>query len=133
MLEYLKFVKIYLDDILVHSQTIKEHFYHLQTVFKILHSNNAAINFSKSIFCSDKVSYLGQNISSDGIRPDIKRIISFKIPTIKYKRDLQRLIGFLNWFRPFIRDFAKKMYPLYEKLKSSSKFSLNNSEEPTIL
>lgn len=132
LLGHLEFVKIYLDDIIVHFNSLSSHHGHLHTVFNILRENKAQINFNKSVFCSEEVIYLGHVISKDGISSDIKRVTSFKIPTIKTKRDLQKLLGFLNWFKPFIRDFTNRLNIFYGKLKNTEKFSLADSDTKTM-
>lgn len=89
----------------------------MKIVFSILQKSQAEINFKKSAFCSKEIVYLGHVISGEGIRPDTNRIDKFKIPTIKNKRDLQKLLGLLNWFRPFIPNFSKKLNDIYDRLK----------------
>ena len=120
LLGHLKFVKVYLDDILVHSKTITEHKEHLKTVFKILKDNTAEINFDKSKFCQNEVRYLGRVIDKNGIRPDLARINNFKIPLINTKKNLQKLLGLLNWFKPFIKNFSINIEPLYQKLEKNN-------------
>ncbi|KAG0436691.1 Retrovirus-related Pol polyprotein from transposon 17.6 [Dictyocoela muelleri] len=44
------FVKIFLDDILIHSRDFESHTKYLTTILKIFKNNNVAINFDKSRF-----------------------------------------------------------------------------------
>lgn len=48
------FVKIFLDDILVFSQTREEHYEHLEQILEIIKNNNIAINIEKSVFSRKK-------------------------------------------------------------------------------
>lgn len=68
------YVKIYLDDILIHSKSIQEHVLHLKTVFQRLTTADASINFEKSNFAQYSVKYLGNEISEKGIKPDVRRV-----------------------------------------------------------
>lgn len=49
-LGHLKFVFIYLDDILIFSDSETEHLEHLSTVFKSLRKHNISINYDKCVF-----------------------------------------------------------------------------------
>lgn len=91
LLGHLKFVKIYLDDILVHSKSLPDHLQHLKCVSNILHENIAEINFNKSVFCTTEVKYLGHILSKNGSHPDTSRIESLIIPNIRSKRDIQKI------------------------------------------
>lgn len=50
------FIKIYLDDILIHSKNKDEHYKHLEEVLNILKYNNVSINLEKSTFGANEVS-----------------------------------------------------------------------------
>ena len=69
-----KFVIVYLDDILVFSNTVSEHKDHLRTVFEILRTNVLFINKKKSEFFQTRLEYLGHMISADEIAVDPKKI-----------------------------------------------------------
>ncbi len=68
------FVSVYLDNLLVLSCTIQEHYQHINTVLEILERTIICINFEKSTFCKNKVTYLGHEISENDIRADLSRI-----------------------------------------------------------
>lgn len=72
-------------------------------VLEKLKKNNVSINFNKSQFAVDEVKYLGYIINKNGIKADISRINKLKnIRTPKSKKDIQKLLGFINRFRPYI-------------------------------
>lgn len=57
------------------------------------------------------------------IKPDITKIDFIKSNfTPKTKKQLQRLLGAINWFRPFIMHFSDKISTITDKLKGSKKF-----------
>ncbi|XP_052117210.1 uncharacterized protein LOC127747411 [Arachis duranensis] len=60
-----RFVVVYLDDIVVYSNTLEEHAEHLRTVFKILRENNLYVKKEKCSFAREEVNFLG-HIIKDG-------------------------------------------------------------------
>ncbi|KAG0420320.1 Retrovirus-related Pol polyprotein from transposon 17.6 [Dictyocoela roeselum] len=118
---------IYLDDILIYSKNISDHLKHLNTVLKRLITHGVSINYEKSKFGLESVKYLGHVITPEGIKPEISKIEAFELKPIKTKKQLERLLGFLNWFRPFIPRLSQRTASLYETLKSNSR-SINISE-----
>ena len=65
-----------------------------------------------------EVRYLGQIISEDSVRPDIGKINIKKLTQIpKTHKQLKSLIGYCNWFRPYIKNLSLFLAPLNEKLK----------------
>ena len=115
-------VWVYLDDILVASESLEKHKLDLKKVFQILQQNNASVNFKKSQFCLTEIKFLGQVISQSGIRADISRVNELHLEPPRSKKELQRLLGTLNWFRPFVRNASKKLLPLTDKLSMLKNF-----------
>ena len=104
----LNYVKVYLDDILIHFETEKDHLIHIETVLKILKSNGLSINTNKSKFFKKSVKYLGSIVSAERIKPDTQKMEETIFQEPKTLKHLQRILGFLNYFRPFIPNFSKK-------------------------
>ena len=63
------FVAIYMDDLLIFSETLEDHWKHVNRVMEILQSENIQIGWNKAVFCKEEVEYLGVVFSSKGIRP----------------------------------------------------------------
>ncbi|KAG0442034.1 Transposon Ty3-G Gag-Pol polyprotein [Dictyocoela muelleri] len=117
----LSFVKVYLDDIVVHSCSEEEHHHHLEIVMNIINENFLKINLEKSEFYKEEIYFLGHLISCKGIRPDCRTLESFKIGKPKTKKHIQRILGFLNYFRCFIPNFSAKTTFLSELIKKEEK------------
>ena len=69
-----KGVLVFIDDILVHSATLEEHVNLLRQVFQRLHEHQLKIKLSKCSFARPSLTYLGHEISGDGVRTDNKNI-----------------------------------------------------------
>jgi hypothetical protein len=116
------FVQIYLDDILIYSKTAEEHARHLDFVFSTLRENGIYLNPKKCEFNKAEVRFLGHLVSKDGVRPDPAKVEVMKqwpVPTDRH--ELYRFLGFANYFRVFIRDYATIASPLYPLTQISSK------------
>ncbi|KAG0435340.1 Retrovirus-related Pol polyprotein from transposon 17.6 [Dictyocoela muelleri] len=114
-------VILYLDDILIYSRNKSEHYQQLKKVFEILEGHKVSINFEKCIFNADKINFLGHEISKDGIRPNISKLENFEFKKPRSKKQLEKILGFVNWYRPFIQNLSILTAPLYEKLKGKDK------------
>jgi len=64
------FVVVYLDDIVVYSQTIDKHVEHLSQVFQALRSNELYVKKEKCSFAQEEVMFLGHIIRRGKIRMD---------------------------------------------------------------
>ncbi|KAG0435873.1 Transposon Tf2-6 polyprotein, partial [Dictyocoela muelleri] len=119
----LEYVKIFIDDLLISSDTIEEHYNHLKEVIKRLDENNISVNFNKSNFFKEEVIYLGNKISRNGIQADIRRVDSIKLKmpnTGKVtSKKIKSIIGSLEWFRPFISNLSSKINKLHNKTKKN--------------
>ena len=68
--EYLeRFVLIFLDDILVYSQNIKEHIKYLRKVLGKLREHRLYVKGSKCEFVKSWIQFQGQQITSGGMNP----------------------------------------------------------------
>ncbi|KAG0420263.1 Transposon Tf2-9 polyprotein, partial [Dictyocoela roeselum] len=110
----------YIDDILIASDDIKTHISDLKRLFNILFKHNFGINFEKCEFAKSSVTFLGHIVSDKGIKPDISKIESFKYKKPRTRKQLERLLGFINWFRISIPNLSLKTAKFYGKLKQNT-------------
>src|SRR5690606_6759717 len=126
--EYLdQFVVVYLDDILIYSRNKEEHIDHVKKVMKKLMDAQLQAKLSKCEFFKDEVEFLGFVISSKGIAMDpkkVKVIQEWKTPASVH--DIQVFLGFANFYRRFIRNFAKEVAPITKLLKKDIPFNWDN-------
>ena len=73
-----KFCLIYIDDIVIYSKDVDEHFQHLKMVFSQLRAARLKLKPSKCEFYHAKLEYLGHVISSDGVRTNPKKVEAVK-------------------------------------------------------
>ncbi|KAL0152770.1 hypothetical protein M9458_052493 [Cirrhinus mrigala] len=116
------FVIVYIDDILIYSHDLQEHRSHVLQVLQRLCEHQLFLKLEKCEFHQSSVSFLGYVISGDGVRMEqnkVSAISQWKEPqTIK---ELQRFLGFANFYRRFIRNFSLLATPLTALLKGTKK------------
>lgn len=113
-----EFVTIYVNDIIIMSSTLEEHYEHLRRVFRRFKEYNVTVNLEKCKFFQSEVKFLGHIISTEGIRMDpekVEAVMRFRPPI--NKREVQKYLGFLNFYRKYIKGFADLIQPLTELLK----------------
>ena len=112
----------YLDDILCYGRSFEEHVVNLKIVLKRLKSRGIKLRPDKCQFCKPEIRYLGRLISSTGYRPDPEDTSSlekFRTPP-KTVGEVRTLLGFLGYYRNYVKDFSRKLKPVYDLLKTDS-------------
>ena len=108
------FIQVYMDDLMIYSKTPEEHLKHLRFVFETLKTNVIYLNPKKCEFNKSEVRFLGHLVSRRGVRPDPAKVSVMKSwPAPTNKQELYRFLGFANYFRQFIRNYATIASPLY--------------------
>ncbi|KAE8988439.1 hypothetical protein PR001_g22038 [Phytophthora rubi] len=98
LLRDLPYVRVYLDDILVISETFEEHMEHLRVVFTRLSDAGLTLHPKKSKICADSVDYLGYRLSEGGIEPIPSKMTAITaIAPPRHRRDLRRFVGIGRW------------------------------------
>ena len=117
-----KFCSVYLDDILVFSDTLKEHKAHVRTIERI-QSAGLQIDIKKSEFHEQEIKFLGVLVGVNGLQmgPEkVKAIIDWSTPcTIK---QVLSFLGFCNFYQRFIKDFTCIADPLTQLTKKDHSF-----------
>lgn len=97
------FCTVYINDVPVYSNSVKEHKKHVCAVLEKLKEAGLQLDIDKSKFFVTEVKYLGLIISTEGIRMDAQKvqvIKDWKRP--RSVKDVQTFLGFANFYRRFI-------------------------------
>ena len=121
--EYLDiFCVVYLDDILIFSESPEEHVVHVKKVLSKLRENHLYAKLEKCAFAVREVDFLGYTISDTGIAMD-QRVTSIQTwPTPANIKELQSFLGFTNFYCMFIAYYTKIALPLFNLLKKNVEF-----------
>jgi hypothetical protein len=110
---------IYIDDVLIFSKSIEEHWKHLNAFLEIIKVNGLVVSITNIKLFQNKVRILGYNIYQWMINPiDIQFVDKF-LDVILDKTQLQRFLGSLNYVVEFYQNLRKQCKPLFDRLKDS--------------
>ena len=123
-----KFVIVYLDDILIFSETPEEHTDHVRQVLQKLRDTELFAKAEKCEFGKSEVEFLGYVVSPGGVRMDPKKVEAVTDwPVPRSVKELQTFLGFINFYRRFIWNFAKTAAPLTNLLRQNVPFRIDST------
>ena len=111
---HLNWCIIYLDDIIVYSETPEEHLQRLEAVFQKISKAGLKLKPSKCEFFRPEITYLGHVVSSRGIATDPKKIRAIQQwPRPTTVTEVRRFTGLTNYYRKFVHGYARVARPLH--------------------
>eukprot|EP00833_Pecoramyces_ruminatium_P015176 jgi/Orpsp1_1/1189208/evm.model.d7180000070286.1 len=116
-------VFIYIDDLVVFSDSYEQHVKDLAKVFNILKDNGLKLNLEKCHFFQQEVELLGHILSTAGIKPIPEKVLVIAnwLPPSNVSK-LRSFLGAVGYYRKFIKDFAQLASPLFKLLKKNTIF-----------
>ncbi|KAK3571176.1 hypothetical protein QTP86_004921 [Hemibagrus guttatus] len=117
-----RFVLVYIDDILIYSRDLAEHRHHVAKVLERLRKFQLFLKVEKCSFHQPSVQFLGYKIDSSGIQMDEGKITAIRNwPAPATVKELQRFLGFANFYRRFIQNYSSIANPLTSLLRNKPK------------
>jgi len=113
------FLVVYVDDILISSQTLEEHCEHLKIFAETAIKEEICLNEKKATIEQEKIEFLGFELGSNGIslQDHISRKISEYPDELRTKNQIQGFLGLLNYASSYIPNLAKKKKDLQSLFK----------------
>lgn len=106
-------VKVYLDDIIIHSRTKEEHMEHLRLVLARLREYRMYIKLRKCKFLQHRVTFLGHDIDANGVHIAHDKVLAVEQwPVPQNAADVRSFLGFVQFFRRSLRGLAGVSLPL---------------------
>ena len=102
------FVSVYLDDIIIYSETLEAHLEHLPLVLRRFDKDGLKLKPSKCHFVCGAVQYLGHTITPQGIRPIRDRVVAMQdYPIPASVKAVRQFVELVSYYQIFIKGFAK--------------------------
>lgn len=114
-------VLVYIDDLLVHSESHEQHLHLLDQVLGRLEAHHIKMNLEKCVFGAREVAYLGFHLTPEGIKPGsdkLKAVAKAPVPTTV--REVRQFLGLCNFFRNHVKNFAQVSAPLTKLTRKDS-------------
>ena len=102
-----QFVVVFVDEILIYSQSEEEHEDHLRVVLQLLRDHQLYAKFRKCEFWLTMVRFLGHVVSVSGVSVDLDKVeamMNWKRHTSVF--EIHSFLGLARYYRRFIEDFS---------------------------
>ncbi len=117
-----QFVIVYIDDILIYYRNLAEHLLHVKKVLEKIHQHHLYLKLEKCEFHTTSVHFLGYVIDQHGIQMDQRKVEAIRDwPQPATVKELQRFLGFGNFYRRFIHNYSLFSSPFTSLLKGRPK------------
>ena len=118
----LTYCLIYLDDVIVFSETPEEYLQRMRVVFDCLQEHGLKLKPSKCDMFKSEINYLAHHVSQKGVRPSKKNLESIAqcLPPDTYTK-VKSFVGLVGHYQCFIKGFAKIAAPLYDLTSGDNK------------
>ena len=122
-----QFVVIFIDDILIYSQSEEEHEGHLRIVLQVLRDHLSYAKFSKCESWFTEVKFLGHMVSASCVSVDpekVEAVLSWERPKSVF--EIRNFLGLAGYYRRFIENFSRLATPMTRSTRKEVKFELND-------
>ena len=100
----------YVDDIGIAANTTEQLIKNIRAVFKCIHKAGLKLTIEKCHFGVTQIEFLGRTITPHGVAPQDHKITNFlsKIRFPRSKKQVEKYIGFINYYRNYIPRLSEK-------------------------
>lgn len=123
---------VFLDDVIVFSDTKEEHERRLLHVLQQLREYGLKLSPSKCRFFQSSVRYLGHIVSSKGVETDPEKVSALRTwPRPNTLTKLKSFLGFAGYYRRFVKDYSKIVKPLNDLTSGYPPYSKGRMATPS--
>ena len=111
------FVVVYLDDIVIYSESLEDHLEHLRKVLSKLREHQLHVKKEKCEFAQQEIMFLGHKVSKGFVKMDerkVQTILDWSPP--RKVAELWSFLGLANYYRKFVQGYSKKVTHLTDLL-----------------
>ena len=115
-------VVAFMDDILIGTEEEEKHDEIVEEVLRRIEENDLYIKPEKCIYKVREIDFLGLVIGSGGIKMQEEKVAGvLKWPRPKTVKEVQKFLGLANYYRLFVKDFAKIAKPMHKLVRKDKK------------
>ena len=123
-------VAVFIDDVIIATETEEGHDEIVEEVLRRLEENDLFVKPEKCVWKVREVKFLGVIIGENGVRMEkekVQGVVEWPVP--KSIKNVQKFLGLANYYRQFVKDFAKIAKPLHEMTRKETKWSWGEKQQ----
>jgi len=123
-------VVVFIDDVMIAMETKEGHNEIVEKVLRRLEENDLFVKLEKCVWKVREVGFLGVIIEEDGVRMEkekVQGVIEWPVP--RSTKDIQKFLGLANYYRQFVKDFARIAKPLHEMTRKETKWNWGERQQ----
>ena len=123
-------VAVFIDDVMVATETEKGHDEIVEKVLRRLEKNDLFVKPEKCMWKVKEVEFLEVIIGEDRVRMEkekVQGVIEWPVP--KSVKNVQKFLELANYYRQFMKDFARIAKPLHEMTRKETKWSWGERQQ----
>lgn len=122
-LRHIPRTKVRVDDILISGKDDEEHLRNLSSVLQVIESSGLRLKEVKCVFLAEEVTYLGYNITKEGISPSPEKVKAIRnAAPPENVTQLKAYLGMLNYYNRYLPNLSAMIEPLHRLLRKGTTF-----------
>lgn len=120
----------YLDDVVIYSNSWKEHLKHLKDTLSRIHKAGINLNVKKCEWARQETRYLGYHLGKGQLKPQVDKVEAIRRSSRpRTKKEGRSFLGLVGWYRRFIPDFAIIAAPITNLLMKEARSPVKWTED----
>lgn len=129
-LRHIPRTKVRVDDILISGKDDEEHLRNLSSVLQVIESSGLRLKEVKCVFLAEEVTYLGYNITKEGISPSPEKVKAIRnAAPPENVTQLKAYLGMLNYYNRYLPNLSAMIEPLHRLLRKGTTFHWKTEQE----
>ena len=117
-------VAVFMDNMLVGMEDEEKHDKIVEEVLKRMEESDLYIKPEKCVWKVKEINFLGLVIEEEGVKMQEEKVTGvLEWPRSKTVKEVQKFLGLANYYRQFVKDFAKLAKLLYRLVRKNEKWN----------
>jgi len=115
-------VAVFIDNVLVGMEDEEKHDKIVEKVLKRMEKSNLYIKPEKCVWKVKEIDFLGLVTGEEGVKIQEEKVAGvLEWPRSKTVKEVQKFLGLANYYRQFVKDFAKLAKLLHRLVRKNEK------------
>ena len=120
-LGHLPFVKVFIDDCIIASNTLADHYDHIRQFLEVCEEQGIYLKESKCQLLQTQIRFLGHVVSSKGSQPQHDKLAAIRDwPDLENATHVRQFLGLAGYYRRYVLGFSEIAHPLTQLTKGDA-------------